>query len=79
MGLLSSIIAKGVVTAARNSTIKAAGDAAATLIATKASADAAKDDIVVKNGVTLIKPTIAEKMHWKSQENCWVQVLKALP
>lgn len=57
MGLLSSIIAKGVVTAARNSTIKAAGDAVATLIATKASADAAKDDIVVKNGVTLIKPT----------------------
>lgn len=57
MGLLSSIIAKGVVTAARNSTIKAVGDAAATVIATKVSVDAAKDDIAVKNDVTLIKPT----------------------
>lgn len=57
MGLLGSIIAKGVVTAARNSTIRAVGDAATTVIATKASSSAEKDDIVVKNGVMLIKPT----------------------
>lgn len=57
MGLLGSIISKGVVAAARNSTIKAAGNAAATVIATKASASAEKDDIVAKNGVMLIKPT----------------------
>lgn len=57
MGLLGSIIAKGVVTAAKNSTIKAVGDAAANVISTKASTSVEKDDIVVKNGVMLIKPT----------------------
>ena len=35
MGLLGSIIAKGVATAAKNSTIKAVGDATANIIATK--------------------------------------------
>ena len=54
MGLLGSIIAKGVATAAKNSTIKAVGDATANVIATKASTSAEKDDIVVKNGVMLI-------------------------
>lgn len=57
MGLLSSIIAKGVKTAARNSTIRAAGYAAATVIAAKASAANEDDDIVIKKGVMLIKPT----------------------
>lgn len=57
MGLLGSIIAKGVMTAARNSTIKAVGDATATVIATKANNRTEKDDIVVKNGMILIKPT----------------------
>lgn len=57
MGLLGNIIAKGVVTAAKNSTIRAVGDAAATVIATKANNPTEKDDVVVKNGVILIKPT----------------------
>ena len=57
MGLLGSIIAKGVATAAKNSTIKAVGDATANVIATKASTSAENDDIIVKNGVMLIKPT----------------------
>ena len=57
MGLLGSIISKGVVTVAKNSTIKAVGNAAATVIASKASASAEKADIAVKNGVVLIKPT----------------------
>lgn len=57
MGLLSGIIAKSVITAARNSTIRAAGEAAATAISAKASTSSEKDDIVVKNGVVLIKPT----------------------
>ena len=57
MGLLGSIIAKGVMTAATNSTIKAVGDATATVIATKANNRTEKDDIIVKNGVVLIKPT----------------------
>ncbi len=57
MGLLGSIIAKGVVTAAKNSTIKAVGNAAATVITAKANNPTEKDDIVVKNGVMLIKPT----------------------
>lgn len=57
MGLLGSIIAQGVVTAAKNSTIRAVGDAAATVIATKANNPTEKEDIVVKNGVMLIKPT----------------------
>lgn len=57
MGLLSGIIAKSVITAARNSTIKAAGEAAATAISAKANTASEKDDIVVKNGVVLIKPT----------------------
>ena len=59
MSLLGSIIAKGVMTAARNSTIKAVGDATATVIATKANNSTAKEDVVVKNGVVLIKPTRA--------------------
>lgn len=57
MGLLGSIIFKGVVTAAKNSTIRAVGDAAANVIDTKTSTSAEKDDIVFKNGVMLIKPT----------------------
>lgn len=57
MGLLGNIIAKGVVTAAKNSTIRAVGDAAATVIATGANSKSAKEDITVKNGVVLIKPT----------------------
>ena len=57
MGLFGSIIAKGVVTAARNSTIRAVGDVATTVIATKSSSSEEKADIVVKNGVMLIKPT----------------------
>ena len=57
MGLLGSIISKGVATAARNSTIKAVGNAAASVIVTKTNASAEKDDIFVKNGVMLIKPT----------------------
>ncbi len=57
MGLLGSIIAKGVVTAAKNSTIRAVGDAAATVMAATATYSSAKSDISVKNGVVLIKPT----------------------
>ncbi len=57
MGLLGGIIAKGVVTAAKNSTIKAVGNAVATVITAKANNPTEKDDIVVKNGVMLIKPT----------------------
>lgn len=57
MGLLGSIIAKGVTTAAKNSTIRAVGSAAATVIASKASSPSEKSDVVVKNGVVLIKPT----------------------
>lgn len=65
MGLLGNIISKGVTTAARNSTIKAVGNAATNVIATKANAsgsgvasnDNDKDDVVVKNGVKMIKPT----------------------
>lgn len=57
MGLLGSIIAKGVTTAATNSTIKAVGNAAATVIATSASKSSTKEDVTVKNGVVLIKPT----------------------
>ena len=57
MGLLGSIIAKGVVTAAKNSTIRAVGDAAATVMAATATYTSAKSDISVKNGVVLIKPT----------------------
>ncbi len=59
MGLLGGIIAKGVMTAATNSTIKAVGNAAATVIATTANNRSEKDDIVAKNGVILIKPTRA--------------------
>ena len=40
MGLLGSIISKGVATAARNSTIKAVGNAAANVIVTKTNASA---------------------------------------
>lgn len=65
MGLLGNIIAKGVMTAATNSTIKAVGDATATVIATKASNRAEKDDIVVKNGVMLITPTRSSEDYWE--------------
>ena len=44
-------------TAAKNSTIRAVGDAAATVIATKANNSTEKENVVVKNGVVLIKPT----------------------
>lgn len=57
MGLLGSIIAKGVVTAARNSTIKAVGNATATVIEAKAKNQTEKEDVVVKNGTMFIKPT----------------------
>lgn len=57
MGLLGNIIAKGVTTAATNSTIKAVGNAAANVIATGASKSSTKEDVTVKNGVVLIKPT----------------------
>lgn len=57
MGLLGNIIAKGVMTAAKNSTIRAVGDAAATVIVAKASNPSEKSDVVVKSGVVLIKPT----------------------
>ena len=63
MGLLGNIIAKGVVTAAKNSTIRAVGDAAANVIATKANNQTEKDDIVVKNGVMLIKPTRSSEVY----------------
>lgn len=55
MGLLGNIIAKGVVTAARNSTIKAVGNATATVINAKNQTE--KEDVVVKNGTVFIKPT----------------------
>ena len=48
MGLLGSIIAKGVATAAKNSTIKAVGDATANIIATKASTSAEKTILLLK-------------------------------
>ena len=61
MGLLGSIIAKGIVTAATNSTIKAVGDAvgnvAESVIVAKASNPTEQNIIMVKNEVTLIKPT----------------------
>ena len=57
MGLLGNIIAKGVMTAARNSTIKAVGDVAVNVIATKTSNSVEKEDVIEKNGVILIKPT----------------------
>ena len=57
MGLLGSIIAKGVTTAATNSTINAVGNAVATVIATGANKQNTKEDITVKKGIILIKPT----------------------
>ena len=57
MGLLGNIIAKSVITAARNSTIKAAGIATATVIDAAVNTRAAKEDIALKNGTVLIKPT----------------------
>lgn len=57
MGLLGHIITKGVTTAARNSTIRAVGNAATQVIVTKANNPTEKEDMVVKNGVVLIKPT----------------------
>lgn len=61
MGLIGNLIAHGVVTAARNSTINTIGNAAATVITSASSAaskkKAEKDDIMIKNGITLIKPT----------------------
>lgn len=57
MGLLGKIIAKGISTAATNSTIKAVGDATTNIIIAKAHEQAQKDDSVVKNGVLYTKPT----------------------
>ena len=57
MGLLTSIIAKGVVTAARNSTIKAVGDATVGVIGATAKRNSEKEDFVVKNGTLFINPT----------------------
>ena len=64
MGLLGSIIAKGVVTAAKNSTIKAVGVAAATVIGAKAAASAQKEDVIVKNGTKLIKPSRSHEEYY---------------
>lgn len=55
MGLLGSIIAKGVVTAARNSTIKAVGEATANIVSSATSNS--KEKIVIKNDTLYIKPT----------------------
>lgn len=57
MSLLGNIIAKGVVTAARNSTIKAVGSAAANVIVAKSQSNEQKDDATVKGGKLYIKPT----------------------
>lgn len=57
MGILSNIIIKGISTAARNSTIRVAGEATANIIAAKSDEYSKKEDIVVKNGITLIRPT----------------------
>ena len=57
MGLLGDIIAKGIATAAKNSTIKAVGDAATNVIVASAERQNEKEDVVVKNGVSYIKPT----------------------
>ena len=57
MGLLGHIITKGVTTAARNSTIKAVGNAATQVMVAKANNSLENENMVVKNGVVLIKPT----------------------
>ena len=57
MGLLGGIIAKGVITAARNSTIRAVGEATVGVIAATASKPSAKEDVTFKNGIMFIKPT----------------------
>ncbi|MGN1132585.1 MAG: zinc ribbon domain-containing protein [Ruminococcus sp.] len=56
MGLLGNLIVKGVATAARNSTIKAVGNAAVDVISAT-SQKQSQEDIVVKNGIVSIKPT----------------------
>lgn len=57
MGLLGSIITKGVATAAKNSTIRAVGAATATVIETAAKNHVPKEVVVIKNGMAHIKPT----------------------
>lgn len=57
MSLLGNIIAKKVITASTNSTIKAVGDAAANVVSAAASNRTQKEDAVVKNGTMFIKPT----------------------
>lgn len=57
MSLLSGIIAKGVLTAAKNSTIKAVGSATVGIIDATARKQQGKEDVVIKNGTTFIKPT----------------------
>ncbi len=65
MGLLGGIIAKGVVTAARNSTIRAVGAATANVIATKAANKEEKDDFVIKEGKLFIKPTRSSEAYYR--------------
>ena len=91
MGLLSSIIAKGVATAARNSTIKVVGNTTSNVIETIAKNAIEKDDIAVKNGITLIKPTrsseeyygesaleIAKELHGAGFESITLKPVKEL-
>lgn len=56
MGLIGNLIIKGVATAARNSTIKVAGNAAVDVISAT-SQKQSQEDIVFKNGIVFIKPT----------------------
>lgn len=68
MGLLGSIIATKVLTTAKNSTIRAVGDAAATVTATVISTVAKtateKGDVAVKSGILLIKPTRSSEEYY---------------
>lgn len=57
MGLLGNIVAKSVSTIARNSTIKAVGNAVSDVVSAVAKNHECKDDAVVKNGTLYIKPT----------------------
>ncbi len=56
MGLLTSLIIKGVTTAAAKSTIKTVGKTAIEVIDAKSKSEAQKDNSVVKNGILHIKP-----------------------
>lgn len=64
MGLLSGIIAKGVITAARNSTIRIVGEVVTNVISAKAKSPTEKEDVVVKNGITFIKPTRSDEDYY---------------